>query len=440
VGLKHNSTLYADAFLPNVQIGLRGKDEEDVVPGPHTWDGSYTELRFTWRGHEVLLQTAHDGEDLVMLATPGAPKTSVLPSLIISAGILWNRPGGAAKSGDHIEFTNGSRRIPVYWTGAEQAPVSIALATPYFAAQFQKPIGVSTGRPRTVGQIRAVLDRQRPPSTGVPRAVETVMGWDTIYDPSQARVISPVSRLWSTGWGGYVLFEWDTFFAATLAAVGDRDLAYANAIEILREATPAGLVPNYARPGGWKSFDRSESPVGAVTVLNIYRRFHDAWFLRIRSSRSSGGTAGGMSIASSTGILSSAPTRTTGPSIPTTPRSGPCKARSMRDSTTAPCTTTPRSMPTRTGCTLLTSGSWACTSPTAGRWPRSRTSSEGTLRPGNCGPAASASPPGSRPSGMGRRGCSSTGTSTRESLARDVAHELLPDGGRGRDPGRPSAW
>ena len=280
VGLKHNSTLYADAFLPNVQIGLRGKDEEDVVPGPHTWDGSYTELRFTWRGHEVLLQTAHDGEDLVMLATPGAPKTSVLPSLIISAGILWNRPGGAAKSGDHIEFTNGSRRIPVYWTGAEQAPVSIALATPYFAAQCQTPTGVSTGRPRTVGQIRAVLDRQRPPSTGVPRAVETVMGWDTIYDPSQARVISPVSRLWSTGWGGYVLFEWDTFFAATLAAVGDRDLAYANAIEILREATPAGLVPNYARPGGWKSFDRSESPVGAVTVLNIYRRFHDAWFLR----------------------------------------------------------------------------------------------------------------------------------------------------------------
>lgn len=40
-------------------------------------------------------------------------------------------------------------------------------------------------------------------------------------------MISPVSRLWSLDRGGYVLFDWDTFFAATLAAVGDRDLAYA---------------------------------------------------------------------------------------------------------------------------------------------------------------------------------------------------------------------
>ena len=114
VGLKHNSTLYSDAFLPDIRIGLRGKDEEDVFPGPHTWDGSYTELRFSWRGHEVLLQTAHDGGDLVLLATPGASKTSVPPTLVVSTGILWNRPGSAAKSGDHIEFDNGSRRIPVY--------------------------------------------------------------------------------------------------------------------------------------------------------------------------------------------------------------------------------------------------------------------------------------------------------------------------------------
>ena len=65
-----------------------------------------------------------------------------------------------------------------------------------------------------------------------------------------------------------------------MAATGDRDLAYANAAEILRESPPAGFVPNYARPGGWKSFDRSEPPVGAITVLNLYRQFHDVWFLR----------------------------------------------------------------------------------------------------------------------------------------------------------------
>ena len=280
VGLKHNSTLYADAFLSDVQIGLRGKGEVDVVPGPHTWNGDYTEMRFTWRGHDVLLQTAHDGDDLVMLATPGASKDGLPPTLVVSAGILWNRPGSAAKLGDHIEFSGGSRKIPVYWTGGEHAPDTVPLATPFFAAPFRDAIGVSTGRPRSVEEIRAVLSHRRPLGDAVPRAIEAVMGWDTIYDPSQARVISPVSRLWSPGWGGYVLFEWDTFFAATLSAAGDRDLAYANAIEILRESTPAGFVPNYARPGGWKSFDRSEPPVGAITVLNLYRQFHDAWFLR----------------------------------------------------------------------------------------------------------------------------------------------------------------
>ena len=40
-----------------------------------------------------------------------------------------------------------------------------------------------------------------------------------------------------------MLFDWDTFFAATLAAIGDRDLAYADAMEILREAKPRGLRP-----------------------------------------------------------------------------------------------------------------------------------------------------------------------------------------------------
>jgi putative isomerase len=280
MGLRHNSTLNSDAFLSDMQIGRQGKEDEVLFPGPHTWDGSYSELRLSWRGHEVLLQTAHDGEDLVMLATPVASNTSIPPTLVVSTGVLWNRPGRAEKLGDHIEFHNASRAIPVFWTGREETSGALPVASPYFAAPFQDAIGVSTGHPRSVEQIRAVLDGRRPAGGATLQAIETVMGWDTIYDPSLARVITPVSRLWSAGWGGHVLFEWDTFFAASLAAVGDRNLAYANSIEILREATPEGFVPNYSRAGGWKSFDRSEPPVGSITVLGLYRKFHDAWLLR----------------------------------------------------------------------------------------------------------------------------------------------------------------
>jgi glycogen debranching enzyme len=160
---------------------------------------------------------------------------------------------------------------------------------PYFAADLTGPVGISTGKRRSLDEIIAAIARQRDaykesvkaagPNRPILSAIETTLGWDTIYDPEKQRVVSPVSRVWSENWGGYVIFDWDTFFAATMAGIGDRDLAYADAIETLRESTAQGFVPNYARAGGWKSSDRSEPPVGAITVLDLYRKFHDLWFL-----------------------------------------------------------------------------------------------------------------------------------------------------------------
>ena len=280
VGLKHNSSLNSDAFLSDALIGRQGQGVELVFPGAHTWNGSYTQLRLAWRDHVFVLETAHDGDDLVMLATPTGSKSVLQPTLVFSAGVLWNRSGSVSRVDGIIEFRSGPRPIRLYITAKEAALSSIPAAGPFYAANFTKPVGLSTGRPRTLEQIRAVLARQQPEGTSVAQAIETVLGWDTIYEPTQLRVISPVSRVWSDGWGGYVLFDWDTFFAASLAAIDNRDLAYADAMEMLREETPAGFVPNYSRAGGWKSFDRSEPPVGAITVLRLYRRFHDLWFLR----------------------------------------------------------------------------------------------------------------------------------------------------------------
>jgi putative isomerase len=159
----------------------------------------------------------------------------------------------------------------------------------YFAAELTEPVGITTGKRRTLDEIRKAIDKQKSAyETSIKAAgangpildaIETTLGWDTIYEPEKGRVISPVSRVWSVNWGGYVLFDWDTFFAATMAGIGDKDLAYANALETLREETPQGFVPNYARAGNWKSTDRSEPPVGAITVLGLYGKFHDRWFI-----------------------------------------------------------------------------------------------------------------------------------------------------------------
>ncbi len=307
VGLKHNATGWGDAFLQDALIGRLEPGAEQVVPGAHSWDGSYTDLRISWKGHNWRVQSAREGSDLTILATPlpSEPTPALPPTIVFTVDFLWNLPGTTLKHPDFIETHGASGAVPIYCTckkpqgQAASEFIDLPLGGPHFAADLTEPVGVSTGKRHTLQEIEAAIARQRaayeqstaqagksgstetgPQTTGpIVDAIETTLGWDTIYEPGRHRVISPVSRVWSVTWGGYVLFDWDTFFAATMAGIGDRDLAYADAIEILREETAEGFVPNYARTGGWKSFDRSEPPVGAITVLGLYKKFHDRWFL-----------------------------------------------------------------------------------------------------------------------------------------------------------------
>ena len=131
---------------------------------------------------------------------------------------------------------------------------------------------------------RAELEASRRQTFGdlapVYEAMQTCLAWNTIFEPSKARVVTPVSRVWNAGhWGGYVLFCWDTYFAAYMAAVDNKDLAYANAIEMTREKTASGFVPNFAAAGNVCARDRSQPPVGSLVVRELYRRFGDRWFI-----------------------------------------------------------------------------------------------------------------------------------------------------------------
>jgi len=302
-GLKHNTTESREAFLRDILIGRLAPDAEQVFPGAHSWDGSYTELRVDWQHHSWRLESAHDGEDLVMLATPlpSASDEKLPPTAAFSIDFLWNREGAVNRLPGRIDArARSGREIHVYCSceppaaagasGQSEIPVaSLPVAGPYFASDFTAPIAISTGKPRSVAEVQAALDHQHATYThslgtqggaqAITDAIETTLGWDTIFEPEKGRVVSPVSRIWSVDWGGYVIFDWDTFFAATMASIGDRDLAYADAIETLREETSQGFVPNYARARNWKSFDRSEPPVGAITVLGLYQKFGDRWFL-----------------------------------------------------------------------------------------------------------------------------------------------------------------
>lgn len=291
VELKNNHTQGTDSFLPTMLIGRKGQGAEQVKPGPHSYDGSYSSFDVNWAGSTINVQSAHAGSDLVMLISPVeySRKTSVAMSVLFSVGYLWNRPGYVERKRNYIVATRPGRKISIYLDGKDTHDTYTDLRSHYFSADLVGSVGISTGKPRTTEQIKEALGQQLarfnqshqkiPEVASVLEAIETTIGWDTIYEPHGDRVVTPVSRIWSNRFGGYVLFDWDTFFAATLAAVGSRDLAYANALEILNEMTPAGFVPNYGRSGNWRSFDRSEPPIGAITIMGLYRQYHDRWLL-----------------------------------------------------------------------------------------------------------------------------------------------------------------
>ena len=66
-----------------------------------------------------------------------------------------------------------------------------------------------------------------------------------------------------------------------MLAVGNKALAYANAVEITKAITESGFVPNCYYSNGFKSRDRSQPPVGSMAVWTLYQQYGDKWLLEL---------------------------------------------------------------------------------------------------------------------------------------------------------------
>ncbi len=263
-------------------------DNDLTVPGPRSYDGRYTELEVTWRGNRFTVQSATDGDDLVLLVSP--QEDSGPPPLVAAeAALLWNLPGRLAREDDALVAECPGGQFRAFATAEPERDPYLQAGGPYLALRLDAPVGVSTGRRRDLGEIQQIVERRRAEVLAERRrygdlaevydAMQTCLAWNTICDPLHGRVVSPVSRVWNLGWNGYVLFCWDTYFAGLMAGLDNRELAYANAVEITREMTGRGFVPNFASGSRGSSEDRSQPPVGSRTVLQLYRRWGDRWLL-----------------------------------------------------------------------------------------------------------------------------------------------------------------
>jgi hypothetical protein len=275
-------------YLAEARRGYASRPEK-VQLGPRTTDGRYTSLELEYMGTTLTVESGTDGDDVLLLVRPKEGTDPGRASLVVDLSVLWNRPGLVGIDGDRLVANVPSGPVTVGTTAAHVPDRHVPLRTPHFVVSLAGPVGIFTGRPRTVAEIEGVLAAARREHeeelgrwkelTEPFAAMQSVLAWNAVYDPENDRVIAPVSRTWSVNFGGYVLFDWDTYFAAVMFSAFDRKLAYANAVEITKSITKSGFVPNYASAYGQASFDRSQPPVGSRVIAEIYKKYRERWLL-----------------------------------------------------------------------------------------------------------------------------------------------------------------
>lgn len=257
--------------------------------GPHAVNGSYTCIDLRHAGHRFQIETAAQGEKFVAIVTPISKESFYLH---VEALLLWGAQGTITAASRKIDInTARGRKHAITTSLPHSAPPGDPSVAPHIAFPMSGPAVICCNSRMNLAQARRFIADRREEyfrteslttegdvGEGL-RALQATVAWNTICDPATNRVMTPVSRMWARNSGGYVMFEWDTFFLGILASSYHKELAYANVLAMLGEMVPEGHVPNFASPNV-VSRDRSEPPVGAYCVLKLWRQHRDEWFVR----------------------------------------------------------------------------------------------------------------------------------------------------------------
>ena len=280
----------ADRFF----IGNREPGSAQMRPGAHSYDGYYTDVSASWNGLSLRVESGADSLANVILIAP-QPGSRKGGKVIISLKSLWQRECWFTVEKNTFQIQTLWQNLKISGNAGgkfiEQKGNEITLSA-------DEPVVVNIGTNYSPDDAQKYMAERYANFTGKNKAkygdaydeynaMQNVLGWDNIYDPTIDRVITPVSRIWNVGWsnnkdlGGFVLFCWDTYFASMMLSTDSRELAYANAVEITRGITEAGFVPNFYTETGYKSRDRSQPPVGALAAWSIYQKYKEKWFLEL---------------------------------------------------------------------------------------------------------------------------------------------------------------
>lgn len=262
---------------------------EEVEPLAHTYDGSYTDLRISWKGLTARIQTATQKGELFILYTPEKLPENP-PVMIIESGILWNKKGLIEKKDDFFQAEFGPKTININSTQPDSL-IPLPLVSQYITFRSDAPAGIYTGKKRSLAYITELIQNRESKISEEKEnygdlsdtydAMQSLLAWNLIYDPFNNRAITPVNRIWNEKWGGWVLFDWDSYFTAAMYAFENKYLAFSNLIAITNEITDRGFIPNFsAALSNGKSNDRSQPPVGSLIAKMIYDKYPEKWVLK----------------------------------------------------------------------------------------------------------------------------------------------------------------
>ena len=259
-----------------------------VRPIAHTFDGSYTELLIdNWKGNTIRVQSAAKGNEIMILVTPVVSSPNIHYSVELEAGIMWNREGTVRCIDNTITATFKDAKYIIRSTAKNTATYH-PYTSPYLTFKGDSAIGFYTGKVKSLDEIKATIEHAKQDYYSYSqkygdlaegfRCMQSILGWNTIYDAEKNRAITPVTRSWNEAWQGYVLFEWDTYFASLLFSLDNKNLAYSNAIAMTKGLNKDGYVGQWQMPGQVAT-GISQPPIGSMVCWMIYEKYGDKWFL-----------------------------------------------------------------------------------------------------------------------------------------------------------------
>lgn len=258
-----------------------------VRPRAHAFDGAYTDIILLWKGNRIQVQSTQKNDQLYLLISP--LENSSTPYFIeVQSGFLWNKKGVVQRKENIIEATVNDKTLMVRTTGN-----TVENARPYTSPYLSIPSGhefsVYTGEKTSLEAVKEILSEAKEKYERNSKiygdyaeaflATQSVLGWNTLYDADLNRVISPVTRGWNEAWQGFVLFEWDTYFASLLLGLGHKKYAYSNALAVTKGLNRYGAVAFTQQPRNQLA-DNSQPPVGSMVCWKLYEKYGDTWFLK----------------------------------------------------------------------------------------------------------------------------------------------------------------